>query len=356
MEKAYGYKLIAAARAYRDVRKKSPIGDSLVSAAQALAVSPLAKKDARRAAKLLEGLAAEHGGVLPSARSIEAAVYREPGMGLVPKGDASQVEGTETPETLPVPPNVPVATLAKVASGLGKTLEKYPDARAERYAAGGGNSVRREEDAKARALKKASAPPVATSRAGEDVFVHHGDFGGFPIEPGSARLVFADPPYNKPWTEEHAPRLAAFARDALEDGGFFVCYTGDPYALDLANTAKDAGLGYYGFIFVKHRHGKETLHHPRKTLPGKLVWVFVKGTAKLSSPYRGMADCGDPHLKEDHEWQQALGEAEQIIEDFTSPGDLVVDPCLGSGTAAVAWQRRAGEVLPRRRQGLGHIR
>ncbi len=342
-QKAWGYKRIEAWKTYRRVSKKSPIGDFLVSAAQALAISPLAKKDAGRAAKLLEELVAEYGGALPSAKAIEAAVYREPGMGLVAEGFA----GEDAQETIPVPTNVPVAAAAKVVAGLSNTLVKNPEGSFKRFVEGGSHSVERDERQKALARKRASAPPVATSRAGKDVFVHHGDFDDFPIEPGSARLVFSDPPYDRVWADTYGQKHAEFAYAALADGGFFVFYTGDACAWDLGKAAEAAGFKYYGFIWVSHRNGKDILHHPRKTVPGKLVWVFVKGTAKLSSPYRGIADNFDPTLKDDHEWQQSLGDAEQVIEDFTNPGDLVIDPCLGSGTSAVA----AG-ILGRRAIGI----
>ncbi len=342
-ERQYAYKLMKAACAWRKVRKMSPIGDKIVSAAQALAVSPLAKKDKGRAAKLLEELAESNGGVLPSAKKIEAAVCREPGMGLVAESFAGEV----AQETIPVPTNVPVAAAAKVVTKLGKTFEKHPDTRPERFAAGGESSVERDERQKALARKRASAPPVATSRAGKDVFVHHGDFESFQVEPGSARLVFSDPPYNRVWADTYGHKHAEFAYAALADGGFFVFYTGDACAWDLGKAAEAAGFKYYGFIWVSHRNGKDILHHPRKTVPGKLVWVFVKGTANLEKPYRGIADNFDPTLKDDHEWQQSLGDAEQVIEDFTNPGDLVIDPCLGSGTSAVA----AG-ILGRRAIGI----
>lgn len=350
-ERAWGYKRIEAWRAWREVSKMSPIGDKIASAAQASALSPLAKKDARRAAKLLEELASSHGGVLPSARTIEAAVYREPGMGLVPsRGN----EEAAAPEMLPVPPRVPPAAAAKVVAELDKTFEKHPGGSHERFLAGGRNSVDRDERQKALALKRAAAPPVSTSRVGEEIFVYHGDFESFSVEPGSARLVFADPPYNRQWTEDYAHLLAIFARDALEDGGFYVCYTGDAYALDIAQAALHAGLTPYGHVYALYRHGKQSLNYPKKTCPGKLLWVFAKGRANLQSPYRGLLDVGDSNLKEDHEWQQPIGEAEQLIEDFTSPGDLVVDPCVGSGTAAIAAARLGRRAICIEKDGATH--
>jgi len=37
-----------------------------------------------------------------------------------------------------------------------------------------------------------------------------------------------------------------------------------------------------------------------------------------------------------HPWQQAAGELSPIIEFYTNPGDIILDPFCGSGTTCVA--------------------
>ena len=44
--------------------------------------------------------------------------------------------------------------------------------------------------------------------------------------------------------------------------------------------------------------------------------------------------------KDWHEWQQPLDEVEQWITKFSLPGDLVIDPCGGGFTSAVACFRQ----------------
>jgi len=43
--------------------------------------------------------------------------------------------------------------------------------------------------------------------------------------------------------------------------------------------------------------------------------------------------------KEWHEWQRPLEEVEKLIQYFSQPGDLVIDPCSGGATTAVACYR-----------------
>ena len=45
---------------------------------------------------------------------------------------------------------------------------------------------------------------------------------------------------------------------------------------------------------------------------------------------------GDGPEKTDHDWQQGESEARRLVEMFSQPGNLVVDPMLGSGTNAAA--------------------
>jgi hypothetical protein len=68
------------------------------------------------------------------------------------------------------------------------------------------------------------------------------------------------------------------------------------------------------------------------------IAVFSKGTPKLHDGF-----CDTVHVqgqeKEYHDWQQPVEVFGRLIEDFTQPGDLVVDPCGGSFTTAVACYR-----------------
>ena len=49
-------------------------------------------------------------------------------------------------------------------------------------------------------------------------------------------------------------------------------------------------------------------------------------------------ELGGPE-KEHHDWQQGVKEVDQFIEALTEPGELVVDPFLGSGRTAVSAKR-----------------
>ena len=47
----------------------------------------------------------------------------------------------------------------------------------------------------------------------------------------------------------------------------------------------------------------------------------------------------DAKEKDWHEWQQPLEEVEKLVDTFSQPGDLVIDPCGGGFTTAIACHR-----------------
>jgi hypothetical protein len=76
----------------------------------------------------------------------------------------------------------------------------------------------------------------------------------------------------------------------------------------------------------------------------KPLLVFTRYDAEnlrfVCSDYFSAAhNTADGVQKELHHWQQSLDGFIQIVERFTEPGELVVDPFLGSGTTAVACLR-----------------
>lgn len=153
------------------------------------------------------------------------------------------------------------------------------------------------------------------------------------IAPGSVQLIGTDIPYDGNFLDQ-LPELAALATRVLADGGLFVTYCGQFY-LNQAYRVLDRHLDY-GWTRCSRWVGNATICHPRQvTSKWKPILVYSKG------PWRGRGRWHDTTLfegreKDWHHWQQPLGEVEQLVRDFSDPGDLVVDPCGGGFTTAVA--------------------
>jgi hypothetical protein len=146
-------------------------------------------------------------------------------------------------------------------------------------------------------------------------------------------LVLTDPPYPK----EHLPLwsdLGKWASNALAEDGILVAYSGQMYLPEVLNRLSEH-LEYWWCGAVVHAgNGNLTpLGQPvRKVVNGwkPLVMFYRKGGAGFERTFRDCLDGVGPQ-KEDHNWQQPVEEARRLVEWFTLPGELVVDPFAGSG-------------------------
>jgi hypothetical protein len=98
----------------------------------------------------------------------------------------------------------------------------------------------------------------------------------------------------------------------------------------------------YRWICVYHMGDtKARVSAARIAASWKPLLVYVRHDAEnlrfVCSDYFSAAhNTADGVQKELHHWQQSLDGFTEIVQRFTEPGDLVVDPFMGSGTTGVA--------------------
>lgn len=156
------------------------------------------------------------------------------------------------------------------------------------------------------------------------------------IEPESAHLVLTDIPYGGDFLPQVSD-LAELARRILVPGGLFVTYSGHLY-LDRVMERLGEHLTYC-WTRASVWSGTANITHPRQvTSRWKPILVFANG-GWVDRPKWNDVTHVDGKEKDWHEWQQPIGEVERLILDFSEPGDLVVDPCGGGFTTAVACGR-----------------
>jgi site-specific DNA-methyltransferase (adenine-specific) len=171
------------------------------------------------------------------------------------------------------------------------------------------------------------------------VRIDHCDFRELDIADASVDLILTDPPYTTAsmdvWDD-----LGRLAARWLKPGAFLVAVSGQanlPRALD-ALTA--AGLDYWWSMAMLHGSGEVTQVRGRHLGSRfKLILVMRAPGGQTRPPW--FVDTLNPSAKEKdlHPWQQSVAHFEYLVEHLSSPGDLVVDPFLGSGTTALAAQR-----------------
>jgi hypothetical protein len=163
--------------------------------------------------------------------------------------------------------------------------------------------------------------------------VRRGDFREVLGDVESVSLILTDPPYPKDalplWRD-----LGKWAADALADDGILVAYSGQLYLPQVLNNLSES-LEYWwcGAVVHKGTGNLTPLSHPvRKVINcwKPLVMFYKKGGVGFERTFKDLVEGVGPQ-KTDHNWQQPVEEAKMIINAFTNPGDLVVDPFAGSG-------------------------
>ena len=163
--------------------------------------------------------------------------------------------------------------------------------------------------------------------------VRRGDFRQVLADVEGVSLVLTDPPYPKeflPLWED----LGKWAAGALADDGLLVAYSGQMYLPEVLQLlGKHLDFWWCGAVVHKGSGNLTPLGHPVRKVINKwkpLVMFMKRGGVGFQRSFNDMID-GAGKQKSDHNWQQHEAEAAMLVEAFTKPGELVVDPFAGSG-------------------------
>ncbi len=112
--------------------------------------------------------------------------------------------------------------------------------------------------------------------------------------------------------------------------------------------------------------GRRAIGCPREFFTGERVHLRIDRRLSRDGDRFKAPVVGAGPEKDLHPWQQGVAEAEHFVGRMTEPGELIVDPFLGSGTTAVAASRlgrrfvgcdvdRRAVRVARRRIGSGKL-
>lgn len=195
--------------------------------------------------------------------------------------------------------------------------------------------AKRNRNAKKRKEEIESVAPVDE----DDIRLYHSRFQDLEkiagIEPESINLICTDIPYGKEFLPE-IESLAEFAERVLVKGGIFMTYSGNFYLPQVIDKFEKHLT--YRWQISSHYKGDATLlslGSYKVTSSWKPILVYSKGETIRKGRFNDTIHVQSKE-KAWHHWQQPLDEAVKLIHNFSSPGDLVVDPCGGGFTTAVA--------------------
>lgn len=170
-----------------------------------------------------------------------------------------------------------------------------------------------------------------------EIKIHHGDFRevGKQISDGSVNAVFTDPPWGKDWLP-YWDDLGRLAKRVLVDGGFLFTYCGKLYLPQVLSDISKHLEFYWPFAAI---FDKTFLTQGRHVWSGyNMIVSFFKPPLQESPNW--VKDVVESTREKDfHKCQQSEAPFSYLIETFTRPGDLILDPCAGGGTTLVVCKK-----------------
>lgn len=150
----------------------------------------------------------------------------------------------------------------------------------------------------------------------------------------SVSLILTDPPYPK----EYLPLWKDLSREAkrvLKPGGFLISYSGQAYLPKVINSLSE-NLEYYwlGMLYHKGRAGQR--FEVNMFNRAKPILFFYKPPLTKQEKWIDDVIISERPDKDFHEWGQSVNPCEKIIEAFSQPGEMVLDPMFGGGSVIEA--------------------
>ena len=123
------------------------------------------------------------------------------------------------------------------------------------------------------------------------------------------------------------------AARVLKDGGSLVCMVGQSYLPEVVQLLQTSMKYHWCMCYLTLGASPQRWQKRTNTFWKPLLW-FVKGEYK--GDWIGNDIMESPQNdKNFHHWGQSVGGMKDIIERFTNPNDLILDPFLGGGTTGV---------------------
>ena len=156
------------------------------------------------------------------------------------------------------------------------------------------------------------------------------------IDDISIDLVFTDPPYLKEYLYTYQ-YLADYCPRVMKRGASLVCIVGH-FALEQVISMFVGKLKYRWINCMNQFNGS----HARMAMGIEVMWKPMLWYVKEAYPSgRGFLRDGieitgknGQNKESGHKWEQDETWATYYIEKLTKPGDVVLDPYMGSGTVA----------------------
>lgn len=151
------------------------------------------------------------------------------------------------------------------------------------------------------------------------------------IADSSVDFIITDPPYPKEYLPLYED-LSALADRVLKPNGSLIVMCGQSYLPEVINNLCVHMKYHWTMAYCTPGGQSPQLFHKKVNTFWKPVLWFVKN--EYNGDWIGdvlKSDVND-NDKRFHEWGQSFSGMKDIIERFTNPNDVILDPFLGGGT------------------------
>jgi len=191
-----------------------------------------------------------------------------------------------------------------------------------------------------RTERKAVEARFRQNKGNVEFQVFQGDFKevSAKLQENSIDFIITDPPYGQQFLHLYK-KLGEVASRLLKPGGNLLVMAGQSYLPDIFDLLRPH-LTYNWTVAYLTPGGQSAQLWERKvnTFWKPVLW-FVKG--KYEGDWVGDVAKSAPNdnEKELMEWQQSESGIADLVERFTKPNDLILDPFMGSGTTGIVATR-----------------
>jgi len=150
---------------------------------------------------------------------------------------------------------------------------------------------------------------------------------------GSIDCIITDPPYPHEFIDVWS-KLSRVAKRVLKPNGFCIAYSGQMYLPEVINRMCE-NLDYYWTFAVYHEGQTQIVNGINLMCRWKPVLIFQNGKKKIGNTFQDYF-ISEQREKTGHDWQQSKSGVSYLIEMFTKPNELIMEPFAGSGTTIIA--------------------
>lgn len=203
--------------------------------------------------------------------------------------------------------------------------------------------IKKEEKKEAKAEERRTLAEIGSKKTIEiDFRLGDFEFVFSDIPDGSVDCIITDPPYPHEFIDCWS-KLSRVAKRILKPHGFCIAYSGQMYLPEVLQRMSEH-LDYYWTFAVYHEGNTQIVNGINLMCRWKPVLIFQNGKKKIENTFQDYF-VSEKREKNAHDWQQSTSGVAYLVEMFTKPNDLIVEPFAGSGTTLLVANQKGRRII-----------